>query len=658
MNLTQPHRWLPAALPVALALGSMTCAGCSSPGETSSQDTRVSSVRYTSKVKNLLTGTGIDAREADAVAADPAALRGLIDRLMTTPEFHRKMLEFFSQAFQQTQVGFAQFAEQLGSPLPNLNPIIKRYLLRSAELSFPITALALVDEGRPFTEVLTTDRFMLNPPLMTLLSYLDNLVVDDEGNKSSFLAQKFGSRFRFVVHYDDSTQIPFEESIDPHSPHFLQFYEPCPRRNGIPDCSVVAVASPERVDQSLLTYLLGARFTDPYWNDWRMIRIRPPRPGEDPSSYFSLPSFQSGAPEEQELVLNVPRVGFMTTPAFFANWPTNLSNLARVSINQTLIVGLGYSLADTNAIVPVSETGNSDAQHSQPGTTCYACHQTLDPMRNFFRRDFSVTYHRQTLGLPPEQERAQFIIDGKTTEGRGVRDLAAAMAAEPRFATAWAQKLCQYANSSSCLEDDPELIRVADAFRDSHHDFKTLVRELFSSPLVTHATPTKTFQEVGGAVTIARRDHFCAALQNRLGLFDVCNLGSTLPTLQQNLSFGIPGAGYSRGASAPLLPREPDLFFSSSVEGLCAEVAARAVDPAVCVEGQRCFFSREAHRAVGEVTRVVLSLPSADSRFADIEQILTEHYDEATGAGYTATDALRSTFVIACSSPLSSAIGL
>jgi Protein of unknown function (DUF1585) len=658
MNLTKPHGWLPAALPFALALGPLTCAGCSAPGETSSPDTHVPAVRYTSKVKNLLTGTAIDAREAQAVVADPAALRGLIDRFMTTPEFHRKMLEFFKQAFQQTQIGFIQFAEQLGSPLPNLNPVIKSYLVRSAEMSFPITALVLVDEGRPFTEVLTTDRFMLNPPLMTLLAYLDNLVVDDEGNKSSFLARKFGSRFRFAVHYDDSTQVPFEESIDPNSPHFLQFYEACPRRNGIPDCNVVSVASSERVDHSLFTYLLGARFTDPYWNDWRMIRIRPPRPGEDPSFYVSLPSFHSHAPEQQELVLNVPRVGFMTTPAFFANWPTNLSNLARVSINQTLIVGLGYSLADTNAIVPVSETGNPDAQHSQAGTSCYACHQTLDPMRNFFRRDFSVTYHRQTLRLPPEQQTAQFTVDGKTTDGSGVRDLAAAMAAEARFATAWTQKLCQYANSAACLEDDPELIRVANAFRDKNHDFKTLVRELFSSPLVTHATPTKSFEEPEGAVTIARRDHFCAALQNRLGLLDICDLGSTLPTLLQNLSFGIPGAAYSRGASAPLLPREPDLFFSSSVEGLCTEVAARAVDPTVCAPGQRCFSSAEAHRAVGDLTRVVLSLPSDDPRCADIERILTEHYDEATSAGYSATDALRSTFVIACSSPLSSAIGL
>ena len=656
MNLTTPYHCLLAVFLVALGLGP-GASGCSGPAETPSQDSFAPPIRYTSKVKNLLTGLDISASEADAVRGDATALRALIDHWMTTPEFHRRMLEFFMQAFQQTQIGFVQFVDQLGGPLPNLNPVIKRYLIRSAELSFPITALTLVDEGRPFTEVLTTERFMLNPPLMTLMAYLDNLVVDDEGNKSSFLAQKFGSRFRFAVHYDDSSEVSFESSIDPNSPHFLQFYEPCPRKNGVPDCSVIAVGSPERVDQSLFTYLLGPKFTDPYWNDWRMVRIRPPKADEDPSFYFDLPAFRSEA-AEKELVLNVPRVGFMTTPAFFANWPTNLSNLARVSINQALIVGLGYSLADTNAIVPVSETGNPDAQHSQPGTTCYACHQTLDPMRNFFRQDFSVTYHRQTLTLPPEQQNAQFIVDGKRADGRGVRDLAAAMAAEPRFATAWTQKLCQYANSASCLDEDPELIRVANAFRNSNHDFKTLVRELFSSPLVTQATPTKTFAELGAAVTIARRDHFCAALQNRLGLLDVCNLGSIFPTLLQNLSFGIPGAGYSRGASTPLLPREPDLFFSSAVEGLCAQVAARAVDPAMCSPGQRCFSSAEGQRAIGDLVRVVMALPSIDSRFADVQQILTEHYDEATASGYGPTEALRSTFVIACSSPFCSAIGL
>jgi hypothetical protein len=651
MIMTQYRRTAVACLAIA-------CASCSARAEDPPRPSLTAPIQYTSKVKNLLTGLEIDNGEAAAVAADPAALRDLVDAWMATPEFHRKMLEFFKQAFQQTQIGFAQFGDQIGSALPNLNAAIKTYLVRSAEMSFPITALTLVDEGRPFTEVLTTERFMLNPPLMLLMTYLDNLVVDDAGNPSNILSQTFGDRFQFVLHYDDSVAVPFQASIDPDSPHFMHFYEPCPRMNGVPTCGVVTVDSPERVNHALLTYLLAPKFTDAYWNDWRMIRVRTPRPGEAPTFYFDLPSFFSQAPDQQGLVLTVPRVGFMTTPAFFANWPTNLSNLARVSINQALIVGLGYSLADTNAIVPVSETGNPDAQHSRPGTTCYACHQTLDPMRNFFRQDFSVTYHRQTLPLPPEQQTAQFTFEGRTIDGRGVRNLGAIMAEQPRFATAWAQKLCQYANSTSCVEDDPEFIRVANAFRDSKHDFKTLVRELFSSPLVTFAGRTKTSDELGGAVTIARRDHFCAALESRLGVVDACDLSSTEPTLLQNLSFGIPGAGYTRGASTPLLPREPNLFFSSSVEGLCKQLASRAVDPTECLPRQRRFDSTEPHRAIADLVRVVMAVPALDSRCATAREILTEHFEDATEAGYGASDALKSTFVLACTSPFSSAIGL
>jgi hypothetical protein len=348
----------------------------------------------------------------------------------------------------------------------------------------------------------------------------------------------------------------------------------------------------------------------------------------------------------------------MTTPAFFANWPTNTSNLARVTINQALIVGLGYSLADTGAIVPVSETGNADAEHSQPGTACHACHRTLDPMRNFFRQDFSVTYHRQTVPLPPEQRTAQFMGDGESTEGNGVRDLAAIMASQSSFAGAWTQKLCQYANSTSCLADDPEVLRVIQAFRESNHDFKTLVRELFSSPLVTRALPTVTSDELGGEVTISRREHLCAALEHRLGLVDICNLASSEPSPRQNLAFGIPGAGYTRGASTPLLPREPNLFFNAAVEGLCAQVAGLVVDREACSPGQRCFSHRNAPQAIDELTGVVMGVARDDDRFADLQQILTEHYGEAMAAGYDGTAALQSAFVLACSSPLSSAIGL
>lgn len=636
MTTTRSYRWAIAAL----ALGAISCG----------DNTEPASVAPAIKVKNLLTGLHASDEEAQLVAADPAALRGLIDAWMETSEFRGKLLDFFKQAFQQTQINFMQFEDQIGD-MPTLTQELKARLVQSAELSFPLTALQLIDEGRPFTEALTTDRFVLNPPLMMLLAYIDNVVVDDLGATSTWLATRFGSRFAFTLHRDDTVHVPLEESLDPASPHFLHFYEPCPLEDGVPACGVVSITSPFRVNQLIFGHLLAKQITAGDWSDWRMIRVRSPSAGEDPDMHFSLPAFRSTAPEHQVMSLEAARVGFMTTPAFFANWPTNASNLARVTVNQALIVGVGYSLADSGAIVPVTETGNPDGAHSQPGTPCFACHQTLDPMRNFFRQSYSVSYHHQTrlLDLPPEQQQAKFILDGVAVEGTGVRDFALAMAQHPRFASAWTQKLCHYATSSACDEDDPEFIRVTDVFRASNYDFKSLVRELFSSPLVTG---------VAVAVTIARRDHFCAALQNRLGLPDVCKLAASQPELLQNLSFGIPGAGYARGAASPLLPRDPDLFATSSVEGLCGNVAQQVVDPAACAPGQRCFSSADIPRAIDDLVRVVMALPAIDARFSDVRQILSEHYDDAAREGASAADALASTFVLACTSPLSNTIGL
>ncbi|WP_394825436.1 hypothetical protein [Pendulispora albinea] len=643
MTTTTTCRW--AATAVALA---SVLASCS--GDSESHAELPSPVAYTAKVKNLLTGLPPTDQEAETALANPSALPGLIDTWMETPEFRQKMLEFFKQAFQQTQIGFLQFEDQIGGKLPGLTPAVTARLVRSAEMSFPFTAMQLVDEGRPFTETVATERFVLNPPLMALLAYLDNVTIDDDAVTSSTLVSKYGNALQFVLHYDDTTSVPFEASIDPKSPHFLHFYEPCPRKNGIPKCEVIELKQPTRVDQALLTYLFNQKFTEADWNDWHMVQVRPPSPAEEASMYWSLPDFRS----KRELVLNVPRVGFMTTPAFFANWPTNASNLARVTINQTLIVGLGYSIASSEA-TPVSETGKPDAQHSAPGTTCFACHQTLDPMRNFVRQSFSVTYHRQTQELKPEQQVAKFVLDDTVAGGTGVRDLAAIVAQHPRFAPAWVQKLCHYASSSPCLDSDPEFVRVTNVFRDAHYDFKSLVRELFSSPLVTSAVPTASYPEP--PATIARRDHFCAALQNRLGLADVCELNATAPTPIQNLAFGVPGASYARGVATPLLPREPNLFFTSAVENLCQRMAERAVDPPACLPGQRCFSSADPE-AIRDLVRIVMAIPPLDARFDDVRNILTEHHDEAVKAGYSATDALRSTFVLACTSPSSSAMGL
>ena len=129
------------------------------------------------------------------------------------------------------------------------------------------------------------------------------------------------------LHYDDSVHMPFEESIDPDGPNFLRFYEPWPIKNGALSCGVSRIEQIDRVPQMIWDVIFGRNMTamrsgrgaagamqsrssglpeltEEDWNDWRMIRIRPPEPGEDPSIFWELPAFprqgpgRPGAPAE------------------------------------------------------------------------------------------------------------------------------------------------------------------------------------------------------------------------------------------------------------------------------------------------------------------------------------------------------------------------
>src|SRR5207244_1053905 len=153
---------------------------------------------------------------------------------------------------------------------------------------------------------------------------------------------------------------------------------------------------------------------------------------------------------------------------------------ARVTLNQTMIVGLGRAIDPSNTTAPPSLAA-LDQVHAAPGTTCYACHQSLDPMRQFFRQTYSLHFHQQTvplqMNLPP-----MVAFYGVSDTATNIGDLGAAIAGHPMFASAWTQKLCTYATSSVCSESDPEFIRIAKAFQGSDYSWKVLVRELFSSP--------------------------------------------------------------------------------------------------------------------------------------------------------------------------------
>ena len=71
------------------------------------------------------------------------------------------------------------------------------------------------------------------------------------------------------------------------------------------------------------------------------------------------------------------------------------------------------------------------------------------------------------------------------------------------------------------------------------------------------------------------------------------------------------------------------------------------------------YSSTKPDAAIDDFVATVMAIPSADPRYAAARAILAEHFAAAKGtAGIVAKDALKSTFVLACSSPTSVALGL
>jgi hypothetical protein len=640
---------------------------------------------YGAKVKDALTGLALTGEELAALTAAkgaPGPLQQLIDGWMQTPQFRERMFDFFKRSFQQTQLDISDLDDQLRLNSADLNRTDQQRMLKAVEDSFARTVMALLEEKRPFTEAVTTTRFMLNIPLMVALAYMDAAPRNDTGRVVSngfWVMNKFGGAQMFKLQQVTGldpvtglvTPIPFEETINPASPNFMKwtFTQPDPAR--YPPCVEPVVVMGTRAVERAFGAIFGSRdacqgapnapsqFTDADWNTWKMVEIRPPAAAEERTLFWDLPRMRD--PNTKQLVLAMPRVGFMTTLAFFANWPTNPSNSYRVTTNQALIVALGKSFDDRTTTVQVSET-SVDADHVTPGTACFACHQVLDPMRDFFKQSYSLTYFQQ-LDLAnkrnPIPATATFTVDGSSVTGNGVPAFARAMADHPLFPIAWARKLCQFANSSECQEDDPELIRVAGKFRDSHFDFPTLVREVFSSPLVTYTKSTKTAEQIGVTIGIARREALCARLSVRLNLPDVCNLKgeSTLPrnliTSTTNLSAGVAGSTYARADVQPVTPHDPNLFFASATEKLCMMLAGYLVETTT---GPWKVATRDA--AFDDYVGVLMGVPASDERAPLLRGILARHYDAAVAAKEKAPDALRSTFVLACSSPLAVSSGL
>jgi hypothetical protein len=331
-------------------------------------------------------------------------------------------------------------------------------------------------------------------------------------------------------------------------------------------------------------------------------------------------------------------------------------------LNQTLIVGLGRAVDGTDSTIVPDPAPGLDAAHAG-SSDCLFCHKYLDPLRSIFASSYSWNYHVQ-LDSALKAQQGLFVFQGVVADVNDIGDFAQQVSDHPKFAEAWAQRLCYYANSSPCASDDPEFQRVVQAFSDANFSFDALIQELLSSPLITNASSTATARHNGEVIAVARRDHLCTALSVRLGLPDVCSIDGASVIKPKGviaqIAPGLPSDGYGRGAIAPVLPNQASLFFSAATENMCGALAAQVVDvpAAKQVAGAKSWSSKASDAAISDFVSIVMGLTPSDARAAKASDALTRHYQAAMHKGASATNALRSTFITACLAPSSVSIGL
>ena len=614
-------------------------------------------------------------------------------------------------------------------------------LVKNLQDSFAMTAWQMVKEGtEPFSDVLSTQKFMMTTGLMSLYTQIE--MPDDEPYNFSGGANT-ATKLQWKLDYVNT--IPLEDSLNPQSPNYMTFDDSKPTSSSgfllQPTCQGVGdmVGTPKTVVtfggastggfsnptggyaqlfQRLIGYTPRYPFlgqpdcwehpSKPYMTDadvadWRWVTIAPKASTDAYVQPYDLPALRLTS----SIKLAMPRVGFYTTPAFLALWNTNDSNQHRVTMNQTLMAALGQSFTSDNNLTPLSEVGLASS-HTTTSGECFGCHKSLDPMRMFFgnqydfndRNDFVKNPFNgsQSNARPASPLQAGFAFgdvnwaspaSGSTLADLGPlllqvtdQDTSDAGGPLPLFAISVAQQLCFWGNSNACSPSDPTFRGVVADFVSSKYNFPSLVKELFSSALMTGAAATATYpaDSAGNAtvpISISRQAHLCAALSNRMGVSDVCALTAAVPTSTQSTTLTIAGSvaadAFSRGSQTPVTPAYPDLFYRAATEELCENVAKLVVD---ATGGPYTSSSTSCANGDGLLTKFVeqvMGLNPSDTLHDGALMILENHCGLAakvktttTGGGFgggttstsAQTNSVRSTFVLACESPSSLGIGL
>jgi hypothetical protein len=582
---------------------------------------------YTRKVKLLLTGEPVSATELALVKEDPAALRELVRDWTETEAFHAKMLDYFSVTFHQENVDRQNIVSQIRGADATGSFELRNELYANLSESFARTAWSIVEEGRPFDEIATTRRWMMTTAMMSFL-----VAIDDDPTK--------GPQHEFY-HNNPPAGMSAGSSAAQQAAN-RAWYVP----NG---CADPTYTTNKRY--FVLPALMGrlpvidcpdydgqAVMNDADFSDWRPVDLVTVGSDAEKVPYYDIPALRNAS----SLSLEIPRTGFFSTPAFLAKWRSNVDNSFRVTTNQALIVALGQSFDDEDGTLPLDESGLSD-DHADPTTVCYACHKNLDPMRNFFLKELDPDFY-SALDVKADVQ-PSFSFFGEASEGNDLSDLGQSIAQHPLFASAWVQKLCYLANSQECDPADPEFLRIRDAFAANGHDFRELVVDLFSSPLVTGAERTLTHDTHEFLVSITRRAHLCHTLQTRLGMNGLC-AGNT------NVANAAPEDAWSRGSGTPFQPASSSLFYAATMDAFCDDVAKSVVD-----EPGSPLQSTDMEGSVVFLVESIMDLSPDDSRHALAREALDLHIEEAAAITANERVMLESAFTLACTSPFLTSVG-
>ncbi len=641
---------------------------------------------YGAKVKTLLTGLPLTDAELTSLREAPTGLAEMIDGWVSMPESETVLERFFMTALQQTggnnESIFYLMDQTNTSTGFYSNPRsanADEMLNQNFSESFARTVTVMNRDGRPFSEILSTDTVMMTTAMMSFLAYGDDEVIDDNGDHTVRITA--GDFDTITLVRDQVDAPPVSQALNPNSPNFATFWHP--RLASQLDATACNVLASQTVDttqnvngewrlsrgpsffvfsavalgrmQSIRRHNQSNCTTNASniaplldradFSDWRMVQVRKPVGVETPAVFYRAADLRATS----ELLVNTPRIGFFTAPGFLSTWLTNEDNSGRVSINQTLIVALGSSFEG----VAVSNFAPNGLDLEHVASECYGCHQGLDPMRDYFRASLTNFYGEQ---LDPERTAlgADFVFGNVQEQGVGLADLSNTLKDHPLFPYAWAHKLCYYANASACAEG-AELKRVVDAFVSSGLQFQVLLRELFSSPLITGAECVSGV-DAGTSTTIARRSTFCSSLSHRMGVDDLCGVRTNsrdADNLQNDVRdavASVPDDSFSRAEVRPVVIAETGLFTRANREAACAIAAQDGFD-------QATFAGLSIDEVVDQLLEGVMGLPLSDSRHDAARLVVVEHIDAVVASGESEQVALQSALALACMSPGAAGIG-